>query len=161
MTVNTGRTVSKFCDFRIDDSGSTLRSIPINSINGVGLTFAEVNLTAFQDAVQGKLFETPDCVITIAGPFDTTAVQAVGTLSGSHTVLSGIVGLLVPLTLDVHVGIRQTYVEGEPQFGITATAANGFLCSDYQVNINDGTYTATFVMFPGSAAPAWGVASET
>lgn len=160
MTAQTGRTVAKFCDFRIDDSAGTLRSIPINSINGVGLTYGEVELTAFQDAVKGKLFETPDCVIDIAGPFDTTAAQTVGTLSGSHTVLSGIVGKLVPLTLDFQIGIQHAWEAGEPQFGITSSATSGFLCRDYQVNPNDGTYTASFVMFPGSSAPAWGTAAE-
>lgn len=161
MTANTGRTVSKFCDFRIDDSAGTLRSIPINSINGVGLTYPEADLTAFQDAVKGVLLGTPECKITISGPFDTTAAQTAGTLSGSHTVLSGIVGKLVPLTLDFQVGIQHAWEAGEPQFGITSSATSGFLCSDYQVDISNGAYTASFVMFPGSSAPAWGTAAES
>lgn len=161
MTAQTGRTVSKFVDFRIDDSGGTLRSIPINSINGVGLTYPEVELTAFQDAVKGVLLNTPECTITITGPFDTTAAQTAGTLSGSHTILSAIVGALTPLTLDIQIGVGHAWESGEPQFGITSSAANGFLCSDYQVNPNDGTYSATFVMFPGSIAPAWGTAAES
>jgi len=161
MTVQTGRTVSKWVDFRVDDSAGTLRSIPVNSINGIGLTYPEVDLTAFQDAIQGALPNTPDCTITISGPWDTTAAQTVGTLSGSHTVLSAIVGLLVPLTLDIQVGVRHAWEAGEPQFGITSSAVNGFLCFEYLFDPSAGTYTAKFRMSPGSIAPAWGTAAES
>jgi len=161
MTAQTGRTVSKWTDFRIDDNAGTLRSIPVNSINGVGLDYEEVDLTAFQDAMKGVLLGQPSCTIDIAGPFDNSVAAAAGTLSGSHTVLSGIVGGVTPLTLDVQLGIRHAWEADEPQFGITSTAANGFLCSSYQVDPGAGTYSAKFVMYPGSAAPAWGTAAES
>ena len=155
MTANTGRTVSQWTSFNVDDSGGTLRAIPVNSINGVGLNYEEVDLTAFTDAVKGVLLNTPDCKITISGPFDTTAN------TGSHTVLSGIVGLMVPLALDVRIGMRHAWEAGEPCFGITGTTSNGFICSSYIPNPDDGTYTATFVMYPGSAAPAWSTSAHT
>ena len=161
MTANTGRTTSKWVSFNVDDSAGTLRTIPVDSINGVGLTFDEVELTAFQDAIKGVLPAHPDCTITITGPFDTSAAAAAGTLSGSHTVLSGINGGVTPLTLDVQVGIRHAWESGEPQFGITSSAANGFLCTDYQVDVNAGKYSAKFRVYPGSVAPAWGSAAET
>jgi hypothetical protein len=161
MAAQTGRTVSRFVSFNVDDSGGTLRTIPINSINGVGLDYPEKDLTAFQDAVKGALPETPECAIEIEGPFDTAAAAVAGTLSGSHTVLSAIVGLSTPLTLDVQIGIRHAWESGEPQFGLTSTSANGFLCTSYKVNPNDGTYSAKFVVYPGSAIPAWGTAAET
>lgn len=161
MTAQTGRTVNRWVDFRVDDSAGTARSIPVNSVNGVGLAHTEADLTAFQDAMRGALPETPDCVISISGPFDTTAAQTVGTLSGSHTILSGIVGGLTPLYLDILVGIRHAWEAGEPQFGITPTAANGFLCRTYEVNLDDMSYSATFGMYPGSAAPAWGTTAES
>ena len=160
MAAQTGRTVARWCDFIIEDSGTTIRSIPINSINGVGLTYDEVDLTAFQDAVKGALPETPDCVISITGPFDTTAATAVGTSSGSHTILSAIVGGVTPLTLDFQIGIRHAWESGEPQFGISQPATSGFLCRSYDVNMDDGTYSASFGMFPGSSAPAWGTSAE-
>lgn len=161
MTANTGRTVSEFVDFRVDDSGGTLRSIPVDSINGVGLTYPEVDLTAFLDAVQGALPNTPDCTIDITGPFDTSAATTAGTLSGSHTVLSAINGAMTPLTLDILFGMRHTWEAGEPQFGITSSATSGFLCFDYKVDPSTGKYSAKFRMFPGSSAPAWGVAAES
>jgi hypothetical protein len=161
MAVQTGRTASKWVDFRIKEFGGTLRSIPIDSINGVGLTYPEIDLTAFQDAIKGALSGTPDCQISITGPFDTTAVQTAGTLSGSHTVLASIVGGNTPCTVDIQVGIRHTWEAGEPQFGITSSATSGFLVRTYDVDLNNGTYTATLSMYPGSSAPAWGTAAET
>src|SRR5512133_2930918 len=141
MTVQTGRTVSRFTEFWFSDG--TMRELPVDSINGVGLTHEEVELTAFMDAIKGALPNTPDCQIDITGPFDTTANSA-------HPVLSAACGAMTPRSLDVKVGIRQNYVEGEPQFGITATATSGFICTSYIVDLNAGKYSATFRMFPGS-----------
>lgn len=161
MAAQTGRTVSRWVDFIIDDSGGTLRSIPVTSINDVGLDYPFKDVSALQDALKGVLPEQPDCVIKIKGPFDNSVAAAAGTLSGSHTVLSGIDGGSTPLSLDIHVGIRHAWESGEPQFGITASATSGFLCHGYKVNIEDMTYEAEFAMYPGSSAPAWGTAAET
>ena len=145
----------------MDDSAGTLRTIPVDSINGVGLTYDEVDLTAFQDAIKGVLPAHPGCTITISGPFDNSAAAAAGTLSGSHTILAPINGGNTPLTLDVQVGIRHAWEAGEPQFGITSSATSGFLCTEYIPDVNNGKYSAKFVMYPGSSAPAWGTAAET
>ena len=162
MTAQTGRTVSKWTKFCVDDSSGTLREIPVSSINGVGLDYDEVDMTAFSDAIHGVLLNHPNCTIDITGPFDTTAAAAIGVgVSGSHTVLNGIAGGNTPLTLDIRIGIRHEWENGEPQFGITSSATNGFLCKSYTVNPDDGTYSASFVMFAGSTAPAWGTAAET
>lgn len=155
MAAQTGRTTSKWTVFKVDDSSGTLRQIAVDSINGVGLVYDEVDLTAFQDAIKGALPAHPDVTITITGPFDTTAD------TGSHTVLSGIVGGVTPLSLDVQVGIRHAWESGEPQFGITSSSTSGFLCFDYQPDLNTGKYSAKFRMFPGSSAPAWGTAAES
>jgi len=159
MAVQTGRTVSKFVDFVIDDSGGTLRSIPVTTINGVGLTSDEIDVGAIQESIKNVLPGHVDCVINIAGPFDTTGVEAAGTLSGSHTVLNGINGAATPLTLDVQIGMRQAWEAGEPQFGITSSATIGFLCMNYIVDLSSMTYTATFRVV-GGTAPEWGVAAE-
>jgi len=151
MAVNTGRTVSRFVTFWFSDG--TMRQLPVDSINGVGLTYEETELTAFQDAIKGALPNTPDCQIDITGPFDTTA-------NGAHAVLSAANGVMTPRSLDVKVGMRQTYAEGEPQFGSTASATSGWICTSYIVDVNASKYSAKFRLFPGSSAPAWGVASE-
>lgn len=151
MTAQTGRTVSRWTEFWY--SNGTLRELPVSSINGVGLTYAEVDLTAFMDAVRGALPDTPDCKIEISGPFDTTA-------NGAHAVLSSECGGNTPRSLDIRFGMRQAWESGEPQFGITATATSGFLCTAYTVDPSNATYSAKFVLFPGSSAPAWGTTDE-
>ena len=160
MASQTGRTVGKWVDFIIDDSGGTLRSIPVDSVNGVGLTYEEVDVTALQDAIKNSLPGLPSCVIDISGPFDNSVVAAAGTLSGSHTVLTGINGVETPLSLDIQVGIRHAWEAGEPQFGITSSATEGVICVEYVPDIANGKYSAKFVVM-GGTAPAWGIAAET
>jgi hypothetical protein len=146
----------------IDDVNGTLREIPVDSINGVGLDYPAKDFAAFQDAIHTALPEIPDCEITITGPFDTTAaVAAAGSatapaLSGSHTVLSAIVGGNTPLAFGIAIGIRHYYETNEPVFGLTATAANGFLCLSYIVDPGEQKYTAKLKVCAGSAIPAWG-----
>lgn len=167
MTAQTGRMQSRFVNFIIEDSGQALREIPIDSISVVGVTYDEQELTAFQDAVKGILPGMPDAPIEITGPFDNSAVQTASAsgvapaLSGSHTVLSAINGLSVPLSLDVQFGIRHTWETGEPQFGISQSATSGYLCVNYTVDVSTMKYSAKFVLLPGSSLPAFGTAAET
>ena len=152
MAVQTGRTVSRWTAFLFSD-GSSMRELPVNSINGVGLNYPEVELTAFMDAIKGALPDTPDCAIDISGPFDSSSNSA-------HAVLSAADGVSTPRSLDVQIGIRHDWEAGEPQFGITATATSGFFVSSYIVDVDAGTYSAKFCMFSGSSAPAWGTVAE-
>ena len=162
MSAQTGRTVSRYLNFIITDSGNTLRNIPVDSINGVGFKYDEVDVTAFQDAVKNVLVGLPDLSIEISGPFDTSAAAAAPSLSGSHTVLSGIVGDNLAHSLDVQIGMRQAYTDGEPQFGITRASAtnSGMTCTAYTVDVGAMKYSATFKVI-GNVAPAWGTHAET
>ena len=172
MTAKTGRTVSRRINFAISDAAGTLRDIPIDGISIVGVTYEEQDLTAFQDAVRGALPNMPDAPIDIHGPWSSkaataaSAAGAVPALSGSHTVLSALVGVYptTPCTLDVQFGVRQTWETGEPQFGISGSTGgaglSGYICTKYTVN-DDLTYDARFVLFPGSLLPAWGTKIET
>lgn len=154
MAANVGRTVSKWVTFKVDNSSGTLTTIAIDSINGVGLTYDEVDLTAFQDALHGVLPNHPDVTIAITGPFDNTAT------TGNHIVLSGIAGGVTPLSIDVQIGMRHAWESGEPQFGLTSSSTVGFLCTEYLVDPGTGKYSAKFRVYPGSDAPAWGTAAE-
>jgi hypothetical protein len=160
MAPNTGRTVNRWIRFLVDDSGGVLREIPVNSINDIGLDAEEIDVTAFQDPVNNWLPGRVDCEITISGPFDTSAAVAaaasgaVPTLSGSHTVLSGIYGETTPLALGVLFGIQHYYETTEPAFGLDFAAASGFICTKYTVNPSDCTYSATFRV-KGTIAPSW------
>jgi len=165
MTALTGRTVSRWVNFSVEDAAA-MRDIPFNTLSVCGITYEEQDLTAFQDAVKGALPGMPDAPIEISGPFDTTAVvtaaasTAAPALSGSHTVLSVINGGSDPKALDIKFGIRTHWEDGAPQFGITPTAVSGYLCVNYTVDVSTMLYTARFVLYPGSAIPAWGTAIE-
>ena len=161
MAPKTGRTQSKYVDFRVEDSAGTLRSVPVTTINGVGVTYDEQELMALQDQLHNALPNHANAPIDITGPFDTTAAAVAPALSGSHTVLSALNGLSNPIALGVYVGIRQTWENGEPVFGLSSTATSGYLCVAYTVDVTAGTYTARFVPYPGSALPAWGTATVT
>ena len=160
MAANVGRTQSKWVDFQVDDSAGTLRSIPVATINGVGVTYDEQELLALQDQLHNALPNFANAPIDITGPFDTTAAAASPALSGSHTVLSAINGLSVPLSLAVKVGVRHAW-DAEPIFGLTASATSGYLCVSYTVDVSNGTYAARFVPYPGSSVPAWGTSAIT
>ena len=165
MAVQTGRTVTKWIRFGVDDADGDPREIPIDSLSPVGFVYDESDLTAWQDAVKGYLSNHPDAPIEITGPFDTTAEAAFAastaapTLSGSHTVLSLIAGGNTPLGLAIMFGIRHYWTAGEPVFGIVSpSATQGYLCTKYQVE--GEKYSARFVPYPGST-PAWGTAILT
>lgn len=148
MAANTGRTVfSRFGLFLVDNAAGTLTSIGVDTVNGVGLNYGEKELFATLDAMKGVLLETPTCKIDITGPFDTV----------THAVLSGINGLLVPLSLDVRLGIRHTWEPGEPTFG----ASDAFLCSSYLVDWANAKYSSSFVIASGGAAPTWATVAHT
>jgi hypothetical protein len=159
----TGRTVTKWTRFGVSDSAGAAREIPVDSISPVGFVYDETELTAFQDAVKGYLSNHPDATIDITGPFDNSAAAAFAasglapTLSGSHTILSGIVGGVLPRGLWIAIGVRGYWTAAvDPAFGVASpTATAGYLCTKYQV---DGEkYSARFVPYPGTT-PAWGTA---
>lgn len=161
----TGRTVSKYINFVVDDNAGTIRDVNITTLSVVGIVYEEQDQTAFQDAVKSALPNMPDAPIEITGRFSNqAAVAASGTgavpaLSGSHIVIEPTNGLTVPLTLDIQFGIQSTWSTGDPQFGITSSETDGYICVSYVVN-PDMTYNAKYVLFAGSAAPAWGTSAE-
>ena len=127
----------------------------------------------FIQMVRETLATVTDAPIDIHGPWSSKAATAASgsgaapDLSGSHTVISALVGVATtpsascPSTLDVQFGVRHTWESGEPQFGISgSTGGNGYICTKYTVN-DDMTYDARFVLYAGSAIPAWGTSIET
>ena len=165
MTVNTGRTVTKWDKFQIYDSGATLRDLNIKTIVGVGLDFAEVDLTAAKDPVGSGLPGIPVVKIKITCVWGTEAAQAASgsgaapAFSGSHTVLSALAGGVTPLTVAFYRGVRHYWTSGEPVFGLSASAPSGFLVRNYIVNGNE--CSADLIVNAGSAAPAWGTSALT
>ena len=154
MAANTGRSVSKYLTFKIDNAAASLTTIVgVKSINGVGVTYNEADVTAMNEAIINVLNGHADMSISVAGHLDTTAT------TGFHTVFSALNGLQVPLSFDIQLGIRQAW-DAEPQFGITSSATSGVIVTNYVVNVDSMEATATLRVF-GPTAPAWGVAAET
>ena len=160
----TGRTVTKWTRFAVDDSSGTPREIAVDSISPVGFVYDETELTGYQDQVKGYLSGHPDAPIDVTGPFSNLAAgalaasAAVPVLSGCHTVLAPISAptFTTPLGLWIGFGIRTWWTTGDPAFGIVSpSATSGYVCTKYQVE--GEKYSARFVPYPGTI-PAWGTA---
>jgi hypothetical protein len=164
----TGRTVSKWTRFAVDDSTGAPREIPVDTISPVGFVYDEAELTAYQDQVKGYLAGHPEAAIDITGPFSNLAATglaasaAAPTLSGSHTVLAPISAptFTTPLGLWIGFGVQGYWTAAtDPAFGVvTPSATSGYVCVKYQ--IEGDKYSARFVPFAGTI-PAWGTAIIT
>ncbi len=167
MASQTGRTVPKYLKVQIDDSAGTLRDIFVSSISGVGVVYDQVDQTALQDAMKGFLNGQGTVAISLTGPVSNLVAQAAAGTgaaaaeSGSHTVLSVLNGLQVPLSFGVYLGIRQDWETGEPVFGLISTAANGVIVTSYTIDPSSMLFTAEIAMYPGSAILAWGTTAIT
>ena len=141
----TGKTNAKHIRVIVDNSTAATKDISafVSNISGVGLTFAEADVTAYSDGIVNFTLGHPSSELEISGPFSNLAS------TGAHTVLSGIAGLQsATITVTVQIGIRAAPTTGDPEF------EGEYYCSSYVVN-GDATYTARMV--PASAvAPAWG-----
>jgi len=163
----TGRTVGNFFKFQIDDTGGTVRDIPIATIGDVGLDYPEVDMSALQDAVSGFLSGQPGFELEFGGPYSNLAAQAasgsgaVAALSGPSTVLKGSLGAYTPLTFGIYIGIRGPWATGDDCFGITSSATSGCLVTAYKVNYAEAKYTARIRMYPGSSKPDWATTAFT
>jgi len=150
MAANTGRTHSKYVKVLVDNSAGALTDLSAycNTVGSVGLTYDTQDVTAFSDAVKNVVVGQPAGTITLGGPIDTVII----------THMQAIVGLNVPLSLDIRLGIRQAW-DTEPQFGLTMSATSGYLCNSFTVDPVANTWSAGFDVF-GPTAPAWGNAAE-
>jgi hypothetical protein len=161
MTSLTGRTTFKWTTLYIGDTSNVLRAIPIDSLSALGVKYDEQEVTAWQDAVKGRLPTMPDAPIEFGGPWDTSVAASAPSLSGSHTVLNPLNGGTTPRTIDIRIGIRAAPEADSPQFGISQTATSGYVITYYDVDMKNGTYKARAVLVPGSALPAFGTTAET
>lgn len=160
----TGRTAAKYCKFQISDSASTMRDIPVNSFGGIGLSYAEFDVTALQDAITSVFNGQGSFSTTISGPFaNNTAVAASGTgarpaLSGSHTVLQALNGAQVAKSFGCYFGIQGDWADGDPVFG----AIKSIIVSQYTVDPATMTYSARITSAGNrNNDPAWGTAAIT
>lgn len=161
----TGRTTPRFTKFQIEDSGGTLRDIPVTTIGAVGLTYEEIDLTAMQELVKNFLSGQATFSLTLTGPFDNSAAvtasasgeSAAAKLSGSHTVLEPLNGGLTPRAFGVYFGIRADWATGDPVFG----ADNSVIVTDYTVTPETGMYSCKIAHVSNGTAPDWGTSAIT
>lgn len=149
MTANTGRTNAKYIGFFLDDSGGTLTDLTAytKSVGTFGLTYDEQDVTAYSDGVKNVIIGRADAPLTVVFQWDTAVFAHLIALSN-----------VTPLTLDIRVGIRHAWEANEPCFGITSSAASGYLIKD--ITATDTEITASFVVF-GATAPGWATTAHT
>lgn len=156
----TGRSSPKYAKFQLEDTGGVLRDIPVMSFGEVGITYDELDVSAFQDVIKGFMAGMGTFALTISGPFDNSAAVAASgsgaaagaSLSGSHTVLSALNGGLTPRAFGVYFGIQANWATGDPVFG----GDNSVIVTSYVVNFDTATYTAKIAHVGAGTAPAWG-----
>lgn len=132
----------------IDDSGGTARTITndVTAINGMPLTYGKIEVGGYgQD--MSYLVGRGDSEITLDCLFNPTAT------TGSHTVLSGIVGGNTARTMTIQIGNNATPTAGDPEW------EGEVLCHTYTVTPDlNGAVTCQAVLVPasGNTLPAWG-----
>ncbi len=149
MGVQTGRTNNKWIGFFLDNSGGTLTdlSLYLKSINAVGITYDQQDVTGAAEVVKNYTVGWGDAPISVTFQFDNAVLAHLAALPTT-----------LPLSLDVRFGIRQTQVTGEPQFGISMTSTSGYTICKLMANQTDDI-TADFCVF-GATAPAFGTTNE-
>jgi len=149
MTAQTGRTHPKYIGFFLDNSGGTLTDLTahLDTAGTFGLTYEELDVTGASNAVQNVVVGRPSAPLTISFVYDTVVMAHLMALD--H---------VTPLTLDVRVGIRHAWESGEPCFGITSSATEGYVFEDFTT---DGVkITAKFNVF-GPTAPGFSTTAHT
>lgn len=140
--------IGKFTKVLVDDSGATARDIStdVTAISS-SLIYDEVEIGGFTEDKR-YLASRADASLTIEGRVNTTA------LTGSHTVLSGIVGPNggTTVTVTIQYGNNAAATSGDPEF------EGEYFCSSYEVTPElDGAQTFTAKFVPGATTlPAWG-----
>ena len=156
----TGRTSPRFAKFQIEDSGGTLRDVPVSSLGSVGLVYDEIDVSAMQELVKNFLSGQASFSLAISGPFDNTAAaaasgsgaSAAASLSGSYTVLEPLNGGLTPRAFGVYFGVQNNWSTGDPVFG----GDNSVIVTEFTMDPSAGTYSAKLAHISGGTAPAWG-----
>ena len=154
----TGRFSPRFSKFQIEDNGGALRDVPVSSWGAVGITYDELDVSSFQEAVKSFLSGQGVFALTLSGPFDNSVVATASTtglvaaLSGSHTVFSALNGVLTPRAFGCYFGVLTYWTSGDPVFG----ADNSVIVTDYTFSPDNGTYSCKIAHVSGGTAPAWG-----
>lgn len=139
----TGKTHSKYITIVYNSQTVTCR---INNLTGVGVTYAEEDITTFCDSIRQFVLGFGDVNISVSGPFDNTAT------SGSHAVFEALNGSQAGATMVISYGIRAAPTSGDPKFTVTALTV-----TSYTVDASGGVVTWNSTLRPMTGATAvWG-----
>jgi hypothetical protein len=139
---------SKFMTVNVDDSGGTARDIS-NDVESVEIpyNYDEHDVTGFSEGSHNVITGLAAMPITINGNFNAAAT------TGSHTVLSGILGSTTSKTVTIDIGQGAAPTTGDPEW------SGEYTLTAYTVSAGDPTgplkFTATLNVM-GSTAPSWG-----
>jgi len=154
MTAQTGRTVSDFTKLLISN-GASMVDLKVDSLGDLGFDYPTTEMSAWSDAIKGVLVGKPGVFeLDFGGPIDNTAT------TGPSTILRSKVGSNTASSFDVQIGVRQTWVDGEQQFGMTADISDNFGVIITSYKEAGGKYTAHMAITPGSPLPAWATTAE-
>ena len=140
--------IGKFVTVQVDNSAGTLTAIT-SDVSEVTLPseFDEVEVTGYSDAAKNYLSGLQEFSIDVNGFFNPAAT------TGSHTVLSGIVGnLAATRTVTIDIGQNAAPATGDPEI------TGEFYCTKYDVGPDLAgaiTFAATFKRAAGTAI-TWG-----
>jgi hypothetical protein len=158
----TGRTVDKFIKVQIEDAGGAMRDVFVDSINGVGINYPGVDVSALQDAIKKSFTGQGEFSMTLTGPLsDKAAATASATTeapaeTGSLNIFPALNGASVAKSFAVYFGIQRYWTAGDPVFGgIDTVLVSGFTVS--------GTKYSANIIYAGNAANvlAWGSSAIT
>ncbi len=146
------KTHAKFIQVFLDNAAGALTDITayVNKISSIGLKYDEQDMTAWSDGSKNIVIGQPEAPLEIGGPYNDVFHAIAIVLNGRPT----------PLSLDIRIGKNAAPQAGDPQFGITSTATDGYVMTNYQIDPSSMTWTANLNVM-GSTAPAWGTANET
>jgi hypothetical protein len=158
----TGRTPDKYIKVQIEDATGAMRDIPFTDPGVAGISYAEQNVSALNEALESFLAGQGSFSPTLSGPFDNrAAVTASATteapkLSGSHTVLSALNGAMTPRSFAIYYGVQGYWTAGDPVFG----GVDCVVVTSY--TLNKGIYTCKIALAGNRVNdPAWGTAAIT
>ena len=139
----TGKTHSRFVT--ITYGGQDITD-SVDTINGIGITYEETDVSALNSAFMEFIQGRGDLNVSVSGKFDNTAT------TGGHTVVQPLNGDTTGSTLTIAIGIGAAPTMGDPKFEVTKMGTFNYL-----VQANPGqavTWSASIRPLDGATA-AW------
>lgn len=138
-----GKTHSRFTTVTYNSQAITCS---ITSVTGVGISYAETDITTLCSTIMERIQGYGDVAITLSGPFDNTAT------TGGHIVVEALNGDPDGATLTIAIGIGAAPTTGDPEFEVTSMGVFSYVVD---ISGDAPTWTAELRPLPGATA-AWG-----